>query len=130
MDTEVMREALQGSSEGRLTFPQVVGMLAGVGVESYCVDFIAGADTFYMADGRTHAEAGPLEATAVAEQFSAAEVIAAIRAAQADTIRYPEFVSHVKRAGVAGYRVFLSGRKVVYFGRKGELHIEEFPRQN
>lgn len=130
MNTQVMHAALQGSSEGRLTFPQVIGMLAGEGVESYCVDFVSGVDTFYMPDGRTHVEPVSLNQTSVAEEFSAAGVVAAIRAAQADKLRYPEFVNCVKRAGVAGYRVFLSGRKVIYFGRKGDLHIEEFPRQN
>jgi len=30
-------------------------------------------------------------------------------------------------AGVIAYWAFLTGRKVVYFGRKGEMHIEEFP---
>jgi len=25
------------------------------------------------------------------------------------------------------YWAFLTGRKVIYFGRKGEQHIEEFP---
>lgn len=130
MNTKVMHDALQGSSEGRLTFPQVIGMLTGAGVESYCVDFISGVDTFYMPDGRTHAEPVPLNSTPVAEEFSAGGVVAAIRAAQADTMRYPEFVGVVKGAGVAGYHVYLTGRKVIYFGRKGELHIEDFPRQN
>jgi hypothetical protein len=27
-----------------------------------------------------------------------------------------------------GYWAFLSGNEVVYFGRKGEFHVEEFPR--
>ena len=31
-------------------------------------------------------------------------------------------------AGVIAYWAFLSGKKVVYFGRKGEFHVEEFPR--
>jgi hypothetical protein len=30
-------------------------------------------------------------------------------------------------AGVIVYWAFLTGRKVIYIGRKGELHIEEFP---
>ena len=30
--------------------------------------------------------------------------------------------------GTAGYRGFLSGKRVVYFGRMGEIHMEEFPR--
>jgi len=31
-------------------------------------------------------------------------------------------------AGVIAYWVFLTGKKVVYFGRKGEVHTEEFPK--
>ncbi len=31
-------------------------------------------------------------------------------------------------AGVIAYWAFLTGKKVIYFGRKGEMHIEEFPR--
>ena len=30
-------------------------------------------------------------------------------------------------AGTVAYRVFLTGKRVVYFGRKGEIHVEEFP---
>jgi hypothetical protein len=29
---------------------------------------------------------------------------------------------------VIAYWAFLTGKKVIYFGRKGEFHIEEFPR--
>ena len=31
-------------------------------------------------------------------------------------------------AGVLAYWAFLACRNVIYFGRKGEAHIEEFPR--
>jgi uncharacterized protein YbcV (DUF1398 family) len=44
-------------------------------------------------------------------------------------VRYPEFVKLSTAAGVAGYWAFLAGKKVIYFGRKGEMHIEEFPKQ-
>lgn len=128
MDTKAMHEALAGSSEGRLTFPQVIGLLVGAGVESYSVDFVHGDDTFYMPDGRTHVEPVTLPSAPVAEHFSEADVSATIRAAQADTIRYPEIVDRLRKAGVAAYWVFLAGRKVIYFGRKGELHVEEFPQ--
>jgi uncharacterized protein YbcV (DUF1398 family) len=57
-----------------------------------------------------------------------AELVAAIREAQADTIPYPEFIKRSTAAGVIGYWAFLTGRKVIYFGRKGETHTEEFPR--
>ncbi|HTV09339.1 MAG TPA: hypothetical protein VMD97_09880 [Candidatus Aquilonibacter sp.] len=130
MNTQVMHEALHGSSEGRLTFPEVIGMLIGAGVESYCVDFIGRKDTFYMPDGETHVEPVTLPAAPVAKDFAGYAVKATIREAQADRIRYPEIVNRLCDAGVAGYHVYLTGRKVIYFGRKGELHIEEFPRQN
>ena len=64
----------------------------------------------------------------IAEEFSTSDLVAAIRGAQADTIRYPEFMKRSAAAGVIAYWAFLTGRKVIYFGRKGELHIEEFPK--
>ncbi len=42
----------------------------------------------------------------------------------------PEFVSRSTAAGTVGYWAFLTGKRVIYFGRKGEQHIEEFPRAN
>jgi uncharacterized protein YbcV (DUF1398 family) len=32
-----------------------------------------------------------------------------------------------RKAGVIAYWAFLTGRKVIYFGRKGESHVEDFP---
>jgi uncharacterized protein YbcV (DUF1398 family) len=127
MNTEVMRHALAGSLAGQLTFPQVVGMLAEAGVESYRVDFITHSDVFYLADGRTHAEPMPPTSAPVATDLDTAELAIIIRAAQADTLRYPEFVDRAIAAGVAAYQVFITGRKVIYFGRQGDVHVEHFP---
>jgi uncharacterized protein YbcV (DUF1398 family) len=69
-----------------------------------------------------------LPLSSVAEGFAPSELVAAIRGAQTDTIRYPEFMKRASAAGVIAYWVFLTGRKVIYFGRKGEFHVEEFPR--
>ncbi len=63
----------------------------------------------------------------VAKEFSKSGIVAAIRGAQADKIRYPEFMRQASAAGVAAYWAYLSGKKVIYFGRKGEFHVEEFP---
>jgi uncharacterized protein YbcV (DUF1398 family) len=43
-------------------------------------------------------------------------------------VRYPAFVQRSTAAGVIGYWAFLTGKRVSYFGRKGEQHIEEFPK--
>jgi uncharacterized protein YbcV (DUF1398 family) len=128
MNTSVMHEVLAESQAGRLTFPEVVRRLLAAGIESYLCDLATGQETFYLGDGKTHVEKMTLPLSPIAEEFSLSGLIAAIRGAQADTIRYPEFLKRSTAAGVIAYWSFLTGRKVIYFGRKGELHIEEFPR--
>ena len=128
MNTNVIHEVLAESEAGKLIFPEVVRRLLEAGVESYFCDLARGEETFYMADGGTHVEKMTLQLERVEEEFSSTGIVAAIRGAQQDTIRYPEFVKRSTAAGVIAYWAFLTGRKVVYFGRKGEQHIEEFPR--
>jgi uncharacterized protein YbcV (DUF1398 family) len=113
---------------GKLTFPEVVRRLTEVGVESYFVDVAARNETFYLSDGQTHAASLTLPIEPVAQEFSAPGLIAAIRGAQTDSIRYPEFLKRAAASGVVAYWAFLAGQRVIYFGRKGETHIEEFPR--
>jgi len=128
MNTEAMHKALEGSQAGKLTFPEVVGMLSTAGVESYFADLVRGEETFYTVDGETHRERMTLPSTKAAGDFSQTGLVAAIRAVQADQIRYPDFVNRAMAAGTVAYWAFLTGKKVVYFGRKGEFHVEEFPR--
>jgi len=128
MNIEAMRDALRGSERGELVFQRVVGMLIEAGVESYNADLVSHRYTYYMPDGETHIEEGALAVPQIAEEFSADKVVAAIRAAQADAVRYPEFLKLAAHAGVVSYRVFLTGKRAVYLGRKGEMHVEEFPR--
>jgi uncharacterized protein YbcV (DUF1398 family) len=123
-----MHEVLAESQAGKLIFPEVVRRLLSAGVESYFADAAKGEETFYMPDGQTHVEKMALPPMKIADEFSSSGIISAIRAAQMDTIRYPEFMKRAAAAGVIGYWAFLTGKKVIYFGRKGEVHVEEFPR--
>jgi uncharacterized protein YbcV (DUF1398 family) len=116
------------SQAGNLVFPEVVRRLMEAGVESYFIDFSNGNETFYLRSGGSHVGKMTVAPEAVAEEFSSSGIVAAIRGAQSDSIRYPEFVKQATAAGVVGYWAFLTGKKVIYFGRKGELHVEEFPR--
>jgi uncharacterized protein YbcV (DUF1398 family) len=127
MNTTVIHETLAMSQAGELIFPEVVRRLLEVGVESYFCDLANGAEVFYMTDGKSHSEKMVLPLMPIAEEFSSSGLIAAIRGAQADTIRYPEFMKRSAAAGVIAYWAFLTGKKVIYFGRKGEIHIEEVP---
>ena len=63
----------------------------------------------------------------VADAFDAPGVKAAIRGAQQGVVMYPEFVHLTKQAGCASYVVWIAGRHVTYFGRRGETHVERFP---
>ena len=128
MSKQVIHELAIATQQGKLTFPQVVSGLLEAGVESYLVDFAAKQKTHYLADGTTHTVPMILDPGPIAAEFKGADLVAAIRGAQADTVRYPEFVKRSSAAGVIGYWAFLTGEKVIYFGRKGEQHIEDFPK--
>lgn len=127
MNTQVIHEVTVATQMGELTFPQAVGKLLEAGVESYCVDFTTGRKTYYATNGETATESMILTLDPVAEEFSGVDLVAAIRGAQANTVRYPEFVKRSTAAGIIGYWAFLTGKQVIYFGRKGELHNEKFP---
>src|ERR1700683_2803387 len=128
MSKQIIHELATATPQGRMTLPQVVKGLLEVRVESYLVDFAAKQKTHYLADGTTETVPMILEPGPIAPDFNSAGLIAAIRGAQADTVRYPEFVNRSTAAGVIGYWAFLTGKRVIYFGRKGEQHIEEFPK--
>jgi uncharacterized protein YbcV (DUF1398 family) len=130
VNAHVIHEVLAETQAGKLIFPEVVRRLLEVDVESYFCNLATGEETFYTRDGQTHVEKMTLPLAPVAEQFSLPGVIAAIRGAQTDTIRYPEFVKRATAAGVIAYWSFLTGKRVIYFGRQGEFHVEEFPRAN
>jgi uncharacterized protein YbcV (DUF1398 family) len=128
MSEQVIHELAIATQQGKMTFPQVVKGLLEAGVESYLVDFATKQKTHYLTDGTTHTVAMILDPGPIAAEFNGADLVAAIRGAQADTVRYPEFVKRSTEAGVVGYWAFLAGKRVIYFGRKGEQHIEEFPK--
>ena len=122
----IVVEITRASDEERITFPEVVGRLVAAGVERYHVDFVGGERVFYMPDG-TFERVPAHKAPQAAQAFSARNVEAAVRAIQRDEIQYREFCGRITQAGCVGYHVFIAGRRVVYYGRDGEQHIEYFP---
>lgn len=123
----VIRETLDASNAGRIHFGQVVGNLVGAGVESYAVDYRTGRVTYYMPGGETLTlEQGPAK-NEIASDFSAPAIKAAILGAQRGEVMYPEFKQLSQAAGCVGYTVWIAGRHVTYYGRKGETHVERFP---
>ncbi len=60
-------------------------------------------------------------------KYNREALIKALRDDQEGRSTFPEFLSHAWEAGVVGYDVDFSGRKVIYYGINGESYIEEYP---
>lgn len=128
---DLARSAIQStfadSDAGRIHFGEVIARLVQAGVESYHVDYRAGRATFHLPDGQTLDQSFSASGGAVAGDFDAAAVRAAIAGAQQGRVMYPAFKALTQQAGCAGYTVYIAGRHVVYHGRRGETHLERFP---
>ncbi|MBW9113323.1 DUF1398 domain-containing protein [Rhizobium cauense] len=133
MDAEqisIAETCLQASHDGRLSFPEIVGKLIAAGFEGYMVDYRRNSQTYYLPDGDSIAIGLQSSTGKVAASFDATEVERLVRWAQASPADYSyvAFCEKVKGAGCAGYLVSFPGRRVVYFGRTAETHVEHFPK--
>jgi uncharacterized protein YbcV (DUF1398 family) len=123
----IVRDVSAASSTGSLHFGQIVGMLAEAGIESYAVDYRGRRTTYYLPEGDMCMIDLNTPDLAIGQDFDAAAIKAAIRGSQQGVVKYPEFKALSMQAGCIGYTVWIAGRHVSYFGRKGETHIERFP---
>lgn len=126
---QTIEEGAAASHAGTRSFGELVAALAAHGVESYRADYRLGSTTYYMPSGESHTVGLPTPAMPIAERFDREAIIAAIRGSQAGQVKYPEFVERSIKAGCVGYVVWIAGRHVTYFGRRGETHVEQFPSQ-
>ena len=110
---DTIEDCAKGSGEGRLTFAELVMKLMGAGVERYHADLCRAGKTSYVPDGKSLVVASAAIHSTLAQAFSAAAVEAAIRAIQAQTIKYAEFCEPIAAAGCVGYIVSLAGRRAV-----------------
>ena len=123
----IIESVFDASNQGTIHFSQVIGQLAGAGVESYHVDYRSGRTTYYMPDGSTADFSFELPQHGIAEAFDGDGIRATILGAQQGRIMYPEFKTLSQRAGCVSYTVWIAGRHVTYVGRRGESHVERFP---
>ena len=111
-----------------MSFPQIVGMLMQAGFESYLIDYRRAVAIYYLPDGDSVELPTHKVEQAVAAAFDAPAIRAAIKEAQqALGYTYNGFCRKTAAAGCAGYIVSFSGRRVLYFGRTAETHVEHFP---
>lgn len=128
--TEVAQACLSASYEGTMDFPVIVRSLIDAGFEGYSVDYRRSTITYYLPGGDSVELAAPKTEPPVAAEFRPDIVERAVRAAQAKApgYTYRGFCEQVKAAGCAGYLVSFLGKRVVYFGRTAETHVELFPQ--
>lgn len=127
-NTRAVAEACSRAAEdGSLNFPQILGKLSAAGIEGYFVDYRRAVKTYYLPEGKSVEVADGHPHGAVAAMFDAAKVAAAVGQSQRGEHSYREFCDKLIAAGCAGYIVSILGRRVVYFGRTAEMHVEHFP---
>jgi uncharacterized protein YbcV (DUF1398 family) len=124
---QVIHQCARDSYAGTIGFGDVVGALMKVGVQSYHADFRVPATTYYLPGDATRTLALHAPDVEIARDFDARALLSAIRGAQRGEVKYPEFLKLSMAAGCVGYFVWIEGRHVSYFGRRGEVHIEHFP---
>lgn len=124
---EVVEQCLHASHDGTRSFPDILVALAAQGIESYRIDYREQRATYFHGGGDTHAIDLALGETAVGDRFDAETIVQNIRASQRRELGWPAFVAATREAGCIGYVVWLAGRHVSYFGRRGEVHVERFP---
>ena len=128
MNTDIIIKTARKTLVGTIAFPEVVSQLLSAGVEYYHVDYVGMKKAFYSADGGAvvtpiNYEGLPL----VASEFSVEALRANILDSQRNGQHYRDFTRRAMEAGVQGYFAFLRGKRVTYFGRQGDQHIEWFP---
>lgn len=133
MDTDlkvVAQDCLNAAYDGRMAFPQIVEALHDRGFEGYLVDYRRHTTTYFRPDGESVELENRSNAGSVAANFDAEGVAAQVRWAQAAPAEYSytAFCRNVQALGCAGYMVSFLGRRVLYFGRTAETHVEHFPQ--
>ncbi len=133
MDAEhiaIAKACLDAADNGSLSFPDIVAKLIDADFEGYTVDYRRNNQTYFLPDGDSVELAMPHVAGTIAAAFDAAEIEALVRSAQSNgpDYSYAAFSHKAKAAGCAGYLVSFLGRRVVYYGRTAETHVELFPQ--
>lgn len=133
MDTHLVKiaqDCLDAAYDKTLGFPEIVGTLIVSGFEGYVVDYRRNTTTYFLPEGDSVMLQNRTTREMVAAEFDKSAVAAQIKWAQANPpeYSYSAFSKNVKAAGCAGYIVSFSGRRVLYYGRTAETHVELFPQ--
>jgi len=128
---ENLQAALQRGMSGRPKvggFPYLAETLRLAGVKRN-LWYLPACESLYVTElGAVVMSGTPLASGMVdVPPFDRAALIAALRADQAGNSTFPEFLAATWRAGIVRYDVDFAGRKVAYYGARGEEYVEDYP---
>ena len=126
----IAQNCLNAAYDKTKSFPEIVGELMNSGFEGYVVDYRLKTTTYFLMNGDSVVLENKLCGGEVAPRFDQTGIAGQIKWAQANPPEYSyvAFCKNVKAFGCAGYIVSFLGRRVLYFGRTAETHVEHFPR--
>jgi len=127
VDKNTLNETVELSLAGKITFPEIVRRLIANHVERYIADLVGLKITYFNNSNEFHEASFKFNAFNIAQEFNATNVKNAIIDSQQGRIDYQTFLKRIMSAGCTHYEVFITGKRVIYFGRDGNHHIELFP---
>lgn len=127
MDVTIINECAVSSLAGTMSFPEVINKLISAGTERYITDLVGLKKIYYGEQGEVHFTSLDFPVCEVASTFDETAVKNALHAIQKGNINYQNFLQHIISAGCCHYEVFITGKKVIYFGRDGSQYVEYFP---
>jgi uncharacterized protein YbcV (DUF1398 family) len=120
-------DVINDCTNKKLPFPDVIRHLSEIDIERYYTDLVRMEKTYYSHSGESYVEHISIKNLPVlASNFDEVKVIDAIHSIQKGEIDYQTFLRNIIAAGTVSYAVYLDGKKVIYVGRKGESHTENF----
>lgn len=109
-------------------FPVLAEVLRECGVEMNRWSLPSCQSIYLMKEGSVVQQGTPLvTGTHEIPKFDRDALIAALRRDQRGESNFPEFLQSAWNAGVTGYDVDFSARKITYYGASGENYLEEYP---
>ncbi len=126
----IAQSCLDAAYDKTMAFPDIVRELIKSGFESYIVDYRRNTTTYFLPDGDSVVLENRPSDGAIGLAFDQAGIAAQVKWAQSNApeYSYAAFCENVKGLGCAGYVVSFVGRRVLYFGRTAETHVEHFPQ--
>ncbi|HEX4839588.1 MAG TPA: DUF1398 family protein [Rhabdochlamydiaceae bacterium] len=127
MNPKIIEECKSLSLAAKIKFPEVVKRLQAERVERYLCDLVGLKVHYFSINGEVYTLSLAYKAAPVALRFDAAAVKKSVASSQKGEITYVQFLDQIIAAGCTHYEVYITGKKVIYFGRDGSQHIELFP---